>query len=103
MTSLQEFKNHIRGFNINDISNNNNIKLQIVDWKTTDKEINNENSSIDEDDLEGNKQQDQEYNFEYLITLLSDSYKSLTIYSNSKFLKIFASLVLSQPSSSFMP
>ena len=79
MISLKDFNNYIRGFNIEEIDNNNNIKLQIVDWKTSDKEINNENSSIDEEDLEGEKE--QEYNSEYLITLfgITEDNKSICI------------------------
>ena len=67
MNSLQNYNKILRGLNIASIENNDKISLQIIDWKTCDKEINEEVSSIDEDDLEGEKE--QEYNFEYLITL----------------------------------
>jgi DNA polymerase elongation subunit (family B) len=67
MNLIQNYNSILRGLNQPCLENWGNLSLQIVDWKTCDKEINEDTSSIDEDDLEGDKE--LEYNFEYLITL----------------------------------
>merc|ERR1711907_291146 len=79
MNSIQNYSSILRGLNTSYLDSNEKLSLQVIDWKTCDKEINQENSSIDEDDLEGGKE--QEYNFEYLITLfgITSENKSICI------------------------
>ena len=67
MNLIQNYNSVLRGLNTSYLEKFHQISLQIIDWKSCDKEINADTSSIDEDDLEGD--QELEYNFEYLITL----------------------------------
>ena len=79
MNSIQNYSSILRGLNTSYLDSNEKLTLQVIDWKTCDKEINEDNSSIDEDDLEGGKE--LEYNFEYLITLfgITSDNKSICI------------------------
>ena len=42
MNSIQNYNKILRGLNIASIDNNEKLSLQIIDWKTCDKEINEE-------------------------------------------------------------
>ena len=49
MNSIQNYKSFFRGLNIASIENNNKLSLQVIDWKTCDKEINEENKYLEEE------------------------------------------------------
>ena len=78
---MGDFSNSLRG-NLQLDTTQGDISLQIIDWKTTDKEIVNDNSSISESDLDNEPQ--EEYNYNYLITIfgLTDNNKSICIDIN---------------------
>lgn len=66
MLTINDFENDLRGNNLLEIGNEKEIKLQIIDWKTSDKEIEKESDNSSMDSIDSFQ---TEYNYEYLITL----------------------------------